>query len=126
MKTSPEWTIGCNVEGSTLDGVTIEGVDGARNRSIARASDESQTLRDRVDVLDDRDGVTKIAFAPDGQGLDLHQLVALVGAREALLGAFMVAEARPIVRELRKKLEAAHNQRAPNLPPVGEAQALRS
>ena len=47
-----------------------------------------------------------------GKALDVDALVALVTAVDALLSASLIAQARPIVRELRAALEGAQGPRA--------------
>lgn len=47
-----------------------------------------------------------------GKALDLDAAIALVTAVDALLSASLIAQARPIVRELRSALEGAQRPRA--------------
>jgi hypothetical protein len=106
LKTSPESAISCNVAGSTLDGVSVEGADSAPNRAIVRTSDESQTLRHTVEraAFDD-------CAMSDGRTRDTDQLLALIAAVDALLDASRISQARRILHELRSVLAAGDRRR---------------
>jgi hypothetical protein len=82
LKTSPEGAIACDVAGSALGGVSIEGVESAPNRAIVRTSDESQTLRHTVDraVFDD-------CAMSDSRTRNTAHVLALIVAADALLDA---------------------------------------
>lgn len=114
MKTSSDGAIACNVEGSTLDGLSVEGVDGAPNLAIVQAGDEWQTLGTRNTA--DNEPTTSGAIASDGNCLvDIENLVALAAAVDALLGGSRLLPARRLARELHVALLAAQSRRAPAL-----------
>jgi hypothetical protein len=114
-------TIAAKSEGSEGVEIAADMVDSPPKSPIVRDADGSRTDDDQPIVMagerEDRivveePGMLALAATRDGAPFDVSKIAALLTAVDALLGASMGEQARPLVHELRTLVDAAQGPRA--------------